>query len=125
MKTLQESSYTTNGSASKILTMIVTVKNKSPLVVPPAVRRQAGLRSGDELEFRVSGRVITIRPKVPQATVDEYTPAQRRVIDRGVAKGLEDIRSGRTHGPFTTADAAIAHLQSLARSRKKAARKSP
>jgi hypothetical protein len=89
------------------------------------VRRQAGLRSGDELEFRVSGSVITIRPKLPQATVDEYTPGQRRVIDRGIAKGLEDIRNGRTHGPFTTADAAIAHLQSLARSREKATRKSP
>jgi bifunctional DNA-binding transcriptional regulator/antitoxin component of YhaV-PrlF toxin-antitoxin module len=104
--------------------MTITVKNKTPLVVPPAVRRQAGLRSGDELEFRVSGRVITICPKVPQATGDDYTPEQRRVVDRGIAKGLEDIRNGRTHGPFTTADAAIAHLQSLARSRKKAARKS-
>ena len=37
---------------------------------------------------------------------------------------LEDIQNGRVHGPFSTADAAIAHLQSLARSRKKAARKS-
>lgn len=104
--------------------MTVTVRNRTPLVVPPAVRRQAGLRSGDELEFRVSGSVITIRPKVPPTSGDEYTPAQRRVVDRGIAKGLEDIRNGRTHGPFATADAAIAHLQSLARSRKKAARKS-
>jgi AbrB family looped-hinge helix DNA binding protein len=104
--------------------MTVTVKNKTPLVVPPTVRRRAGLKSGDELEFKVSGSVITIRPKVRQATGDEYTREQRRLIDRGIAKGLEDIRNGRVHGPFSTADAAIAHLQSLARSRKKAARKS-
>lgn len=100
--------------------MTVTVKNKTPLVVPPAVRRQAGLKSGDKLEFKVSGGVITIRPKLPTAD-DEYTPAQRRVIDRGIAKGLEDIRKGRIHGPFKTADEAVAHLRSLARSRKKAA----
>lgn len=100
--------------------MIVTVRNKTPLVVPPAVRRQAGLRSGDELEFKVSGKVITIRPKVPP-TANDYTAAQRQVIDRGIAKGLEEIRKGRFHGPFETADAAITHLQSLARSRKKAA----
>jgi AbrB family looped-hinge helix DNA binding protein len=100
--------------------MTVTVKNRTPLVVPPAVRRQAGLRSGDELEFRVSGKVITIRPKVPP-TANEYTAAQRQVIDRGIAKGLEEIRKGRFHGPFETADAAITYLQSLARSRKKAA----
>jgi bifunctional DNA-binding transcriptional regulator/antitoxin component of YhaV-PrlF toxin-antitoxin module len=100
--------------------MTVTVKSRTPLVVPQAVRRQAGFKSGDELEFKVSGGVITIFPKVPAAD-DEYSPLQRRAIDRSIAKGLEDIRKGRTHGPFTTADAAIAHLQSLSRSRKKAA----
>jgi bifunctional DNA-binding transcriptional regulator/antitoxin component of YhaV-PrlF toxin-antitoxin module len=99
--------------------MTVTVKNKTPLVVPPAVRRQAGLKSGDKLEFKVSGGVITILQKLPSAD-DEYTPAQRRVIDRSIAKGLEDIHKGRVHGPFQTANEAIADLRSLARSRKKA-----
>ena len=100
--------------------MTVTVKNKTPLVVPPAVRRRAGLKSGDKLEFKVSGGVITILPMLSTAD-DEYTPAQRRVIDRGIAKGLQDIRKGRVHGPFKTADEAIAHLRAHARNRKKAA----
>jgi AbrB family looped-hinge helix DNA binding protein len=104
--------------------MTVTVKNKTPLVVPTAVRRRAGLKSGDQLEFRVSGRVITIRPKLPAAD-DEYTPAERRAIDRGISKGLEDIRKGRVHGPFTTADEAIAHLKSLARKRRRASPRKP
>jgi AbrB family looped-hinge helix DNA binding protein len=104
--------------------MTVTVKNRTPLVVPQAVRRQAGLKSGDQLEFKVSGGVITIVPKLPVAD-DEYTRVERQVIDRGIAKGLEDIRKGRVHGPFKTADAAISHLRSLSRSRKKnAVRKS-
>ena len=52
--------------------MTVTLKNKRPLVVPDAVRRKAGLRSGDRIEFQVSGRVISIVPKPPAEY--EYTP---------------------------------------------------
>jgi len=100
--------------------MTVTVKSKTRLVVPVAVSRQAGIKSGDRLEFTVSRGVITIVPK-PAAAKDEYTPEQRRVIDHSIAKGLEDIRKGRVHGPFKTADAAIADLEALARSRKKVA----
>jgi bifunctional DNA-binding transcriptional regulator/antitoxin component of YhaV-PrlF toxin-antitoxin module len=44
--------------------MTVTLKNKMPLVVPDSVRRKAGLRSGDRIEFQVSGRVIRIVPKL-------------------------------------------------------------
>jgi bifunctional DNA-binding transcriptional regulator/antitoxin component of YhaV-PrlF toxin-antitoxin module len=81
--------------------MTVTVRNisKTPLVVPPAVRRKAGHKNGEDLEFRVSGGVITILPKLPAAD-DEYTPAQRRTIDAQIAEGLADIKAGRTHGPF-------------------------
>jgi hypothetical protein len=79
----------------------------------------AGLKIGDNLEFKVSGGVITILPK-PTAD-DAYTPAQRRVIDHGIAKGLEDIKKGRIHGPFETADEAIAHLRAHSRSRRKTA----
>ena len=66
--------------------MTVTVKSKTPLVVPPAVRRQAGLKSGQEIEFKVSGGVISIRPKLPTAD-DEYTPEQRRIVDAQLAEG--------------------------------------
>jgi bifunctional DNA-binding transcriptional regulator/antitoxin component of YhaV-PrlF toxin-antitoxin module len=92
--------------------MMVTVKNKirTPLVVPPSVRRKAGHRNGDDLEFRVSGGVITIVPKL-QAADDEYTPEQRRVIDAQLAGGLEDIKAGRTFGPFDSADEMIAHMK--------------
>ncbi len=83
--------------------MTVTVRNisKTPLVVPPSVRRKAGHKNGEDLEFRVSGGVITILPKLPAAD-DEYTPAQRRALDAQLAEGLADIKAGRTHGPFGT-----------------------
>jgi bifunctional DNA-binding transcriptional regulator/antitoxin component of YhaV-PrlF toxin-antitoxin module len=88
----------------------VIVKNKTPLVVPPAVRRQAGLKSGQEIEFRVSGGVISIHPKLSVAD-DEYTPEQRRIIDAQLAEGLADIKAGRTFGPFANADEMIAHMK--------------
>ena len=64
--------------------MTVTVKNKTPLVVPPAIRRRAGLKSGQDLEFKVSGGVITILPKLPTAD-DECSLEQRRGADEMIA----------------------------------------
>jgi bifunctional DNA-binding transcriptional regulator/antitoxin component of YhaV-PrlF toxin-antitoxin module len=93
--------------------MTVTVKNKTPLVVPPSVRRQAGLKSGDKLEFKVSGQVITILPQVTAG--DEYTPEQRRIVDAQLAEGLADVKAGRVHGPFATHKEFIASLHKEAR----------
>jgi bifunctional DNA-binding transcriptional regulator/antitoxin component of YhaV-PrlF toxin-antitoxin module len=103
--------------------MTVTVKTRArtPLVVPPSVRRKAGHKSGEDLEFRVSGGVITIVPKLPAAD-DEYTPAQRRAIDARLAEGLADIEAGRTHGPFDSADEMIAHMKAQAKKRAPAAK---
>jgi bifunctional DNA-binding transcriptional regulator/antitoxin component of YhaV-PrlF toxin-antitoxin module len=64
--------------------MTVTLKNKKPLVVPDSVRRKAGLRNGDRIEFQVSGRVISIVPKLPAE--DEYTPKMVTQIVEDVKK---------------------------------------
>jgi bifunctional DNA-binding transcriptional regulator/antitoxin component of YhaV-PrlF toxin-antitoxin module len=98
------------------MTVAVKNDNKTPLVVPTSIRRQARFKSGQELEFRVSGGVITIVPK-RQNTDEEYTPEQRRSIDRKLAEGLADIESGRTHGPFQTAEDMIAHMKRQLRTR--------
>lgn len=42
----------------------------TPIVVPEAVRRKAGLRRGEKVEFRVSGRAITIVPT--DSSADDY-----------------------------------------------------
>jgi len=102
--------------------MTVTVKNKTPLVVPPAVRRRAGLKTGDRLEFKVSGQVITILPK-SQAADDEYTPAERRAIDRGIALSEKQYAAGKSYGPFKTAEEAIASLNANLRRRRAAKKK--
>ena len=80
--------------------MTIVVNEKTRDLFPPSVRRQAGLKLGDELEIKVSGGIITMLPKLPSAD-EEYTPEQRRIIDAR----LDEAERGRTYGPFTAAEA--------------------
>jgi hypothetical protein len=57
---------------------------------------RAGTQPGDRREF------------------GECTSEQRRIIDQGIAEGMEDFRKGRSHGPFT-ADEAVNFLKSQMR----------
>ena len=103
--------------------MTVTVKRNTALIVPPSVRRKAGLKAGDRVEFRVSGGLITIVPKPPTPD-DEYTPEQRRIIDARLAKADEDIKHGRVYGPFEVEEA-IQFLRKEIKARKANQRKTP
>jgi bifunctional DNA-binding transcriptional regulator/antitoxin component of YhaV-PrlF toxin-antitoxin module len=92
--------------------MTATVRDRIGLTVPPSVQHQAGFRTGDVVEFKVSGGVITIIPKLPSAD-DEYTPEQRRSIDAQ----LDDAEKGPFHGPFNTAAEMIADMKSQVKKR--------
>src|SRR5260370_33487187 len=66
-----------------------------------------GVAEGDLIEASVQRGKIVLTPtmvidrsKFPTAD-SEYTPAQRRIIDRELAKGLDDIKAGRCHRPLT------------------------
>jgi bifunctional DNA-binding transcriptional regulator/antitoxin component of YhaV-PrlF toxin-antitoxin module len=96
--------------------MTVTVKAKSEIVVPRSVRRKAGFKTGDRLQFRASGGVITILPELP-TTSDEYTPEQRRVIDARLQKSEDEFKNGRTLGPFDTAEDMIASMKAQLKTR--------
>lgn len=74
--------------------MTVIVTKKSALSVPSEAQRQASIKAGDRLEFKVSGGVITISPELPGAD-DEHTPGQRRIID----DQLDEAEKGPFHGP--------------------------
>lgn len=101
--------------------MTVTVKsNSTNLVVPPSVRRRAGIKAGDRLEFKVSGGIISIIPKLPSAA-EEYTHEQRRAIDAQLAEAAK----GPYYGPFETADLAIRFLRTEIRKRKAGRSKAP
>jgi AbrB family looped-hinge helix DNA binding protein len=77
---------------------IVTVKNKFQIVIPRHVREQVHVEIGEILEADVEDGKITFTPKC--------------LVDRHLAEGLEDARAGRTHGPYESAEAAIAALDS-------------
>jgi hypothetical protein len=57
-------------------------------------------------------------PKPPPPN-DEYTPAQRRVVDARLKRAAEDVKKGRTAGPF---DSAAEMVDSLKRDVKKLSR---
>lgn len=93
--------------------MTVVVKDKTGVVVPQSVLRRTGIKEGDRLEFKVSGGIINIIPKLPSADA-EYTPAQRRVIDSRLATAKRSLQ----HGPFKNAEEAIRFLNREIRNRK-------
>ena len=76
---------------------IVRVKTKYQVTLPTAVRERAGVNIGDVLEAKVEKGKITFAPK--------------SVLDRHLAEGLEDLKHGRTHGPYKSAKEAIAALE--------------
>lgn len=83
---------------------IVTVKNKFQIVIPRHVREQVRIEIGDFLEAGVIDGKITFTPK--------------SFVDRHLAEGLEDVKKGRTHGPYSSADEAIAALENRAKAPK-------
>ena len=68
--------------------MTVTLKNKTPLVVPDRVRRKGGFKTGDRVEFKVSRGEVTILPKpsVTKDSDDTLTPAEAKIVRRGEAQ---------------------------------------
>jgi bifunctional DNA-binding transcriptional regulator/antitoxin component of YhaV-PrlF toxin-antitoxin module len=60
---VEEYPYTENEPRPRTVLRVMTKTLTTPIVVPEAVRRKAGLRRGEQVEFRVSGRAITIVPK--------------------------------------------------------------
>ena len=58
--------------------MTVTVIDKTPLTVPDQVRRKAGFKPGDKVEFKVSGGMVTILPKAtPYPRLRRYLDTRR------------------------------------------------
>lgn len=102
--------------------MTVTVKNKSQLLVPPSLQRQAGFKMGDQLEVKAIRGVITIALKL-EVIADESSAERRRQIDAQLADGLADFSAGRAHGPFTAPQAAkFLRSELKARSKKKSSK---
>ncbi len=93
------------------------IQHKGQVTIPTSVRRQAGLTKGDFVNFAfqrgrivITPRLVIDRSQYPNADA-EYTPAQRRIIDARLDESEEDLKKGRTFGPFNTAEDMIAHMK--------------
>lgn len=84
---------------------IVTVKNKYQIVIPQNIREQVGIVVGDYLEAIVEKGRIIFQPKT--------------FVDRGIAEGLNDIKVGRSYGPYNTHKEFLASLHSQSNKLKK------
>jgi AbrB family looped-hinge helix DNA binding protein len=99
------------------MTTLVKIHRKGQMTLPTRLRAMAGIAEGDLVEAAFLRGKIVLTPKLvidrsqfPSAD-DEYTPEQRRVTDARLAKSDEDIKHGRTAGPFNTAEEMIASIE--------------
>jgi len=98
------------------MTTLVKIHRKGQMTLPTRMRALAGIAEGDLVEAAFSRGKIVITPKavidpshLPNSG-DEYTPAQRRAIDRGIAQSEREYKQGRNFGPFLTHEEFVASL---------------
>jgi len=96
---------------------LVKVQHKGQVTIPTRLRTRAGISEGEVVEASFHRGKFILTPKLtvdcsqfPTAN-DEYTPAQRRAIDARLAESEEDLKKGRTFGPFNTAGDLIASMK--------------
>jgi AbrB family looped-hinge helix DNA binding protein len=101
-----------------MMSALVKIHRKGQMTLPTRLRTRAGISEGDLVEAAFHRGKIVLTPKVvldrskfPNAD-DEYTPAQRRAIDRGIAQSLKEIDQGRSYGPFDSHAAFVSSLRS-------------
>jgi bifunctional DNA-binding transcriptional regulator/antitoxin component of YhaV-PrlF toxin-antitoxin module len=78
------------------MSMTVAVKNKPPVVVPPAVLRRAGFKRGQDLEVKASGGVVTIMPKLTPDELRDEREIRDPKIRALIRKGHEEFLAGKT-----------------------------
>src|SRR5436190_23043884 len=88
------------------MTTLVRIHRKGQMTLPSSFRQAMGVVEGSLVELSLKNGKTVITPKVaidpsqfPNAD-DEYTPAQRRAINRGIAQSEKEYKEGRFFGPF-------------------------
>jgi AbrB family looped-hinge helix DNA binding protein len=107
------------------MTTLVRIHRKGQMTLPGRLRSAIGIAEGDLVEATLQRGRIVLTPKLvvdrsrfPNAD-DEYTPAQRRAIDARLDESEEDLKKGRTAGPFKSAAEMIAHMKNELKKRAK------
>jgi bifunctional DNA-binding transcriptional regulator/antitoxin component of YhaV-PrlF toxin-antitoxin module len=90
--------------------MTTIVKNKTEVIVPESIRRKAGIKAGDQLEFKASSRTITITARSPAYKPTKAEAAAIRKGEAEIARGeivtlnelLHDLDNRRRKGGAKT-----------------------
>jgi AbrB family looped-hinge helix DNA binding protein len=90
--------YTENksGGPDVLPTMSVTLKPKNEITIPKSIRRKAGIKHGDRFDFSVSGRVISIIPKLSPDERQDEREIRDPKVRRAIQESNADIAAGRT-----------------------------
>ena len=75
------------------------------VVIPKKLYSELGLSPGDYLEVELEEDKLVLTPMT--------------LIDKRIAEGLEDIKQGRTYGPFPSARKAVRSLHKEAKKLRK------
>jgi AbrB family looped-hinge helix DNA binding protein len=109
---------------------LARIQHKGQVTIPTRLRNQAGLSQGDLVEFSLQRGKIVITPKLLidrsqfPAADDEYTPAQRKLIDARLDRAMEEVRRGHVSPAYATAAEFAAALETDGEKRKGATKRS-
>ena len=99
--------------------MTVTLKPKSEITVPKSIRRKAGIKPGDRVEFSVSGRVINITPKLSPDELQDEREIRDPKIRAAIRKSHQEFLAGKSR-PIEELFAERAARAASSRSRRRA-----
>ena len=80
--------------------MTVIIKEKSQILVPPSLQRQAGFKLGDQLELRASRGVIMIVPKPKKDS--PFLTALRATQDEAKRTGMDKLTMKQINADIAT-----------------------
>jgi bifunctional DNA-binding transcriptional regulator/antitoxin component of YhaV-PrlF toxin-antitoxin module len=90
------------------MTTILRMASKGQVTIPPRLRAEIGIAGRGLLKASARRGSILLTPVVANV---EYTPQQRRAIDARLALSGEDIKAGRTYGPFDSVEEMVASIK--------------
>lgn len=76
--------------------MTVRLKPRTEITVPKSIRRKAGIKPGDRVEFSVSGRVISIIPKLSPDELQDEREIRDPKIRAAIRQGYQEFLAGKT-----------------------------
>jgi AbrB family looped-hinge helix DNA binding protein len=76
--------------------MSVTLKPKNEITIPKSIRRKAGIKHGDQFDFSVSGRIISIIPKLSPDELQDEREIRDPKVRATIRKSFQEFLDGKT-----------------------------